>query len=59
MFDRSYFKREILPGLQSVSTLAIAKVTGASTLSGSKWKRGLRKPHPRLWGALRPPGSPQ
>lgn len=59
VFDKAYYEREILPRLQSVSTSAIAKATGASTSSGSKWKGGLRTPHPRSWEALRSLGSPQ
>jgi CRISPR associated protein Cas1 len=52
-FDRNRFVAEIRPVLQSVSTVAIAKATGASTSSASKWKRGLRVPHPSRWEALR------
>jgi hypothetical protein len=59
VFDRTRFVSEVLPGLQAVSTTAIARATGTSTSSASQWKRGLRTPHPRLWGALRALGSPE
>jgi CRISPR-associated endonuclease Cas1 len=51
-FDRTRFVAEVLPGLQSVTTTAIARATGMSTSSASKVKRGLRVPHPRWWRVL-------
>lgn len=58
-FERAWYLAEVFPKLLDVSTVAIAKATGVSSSSASKWKRGLRMPHPRLWEALRSLGSPQ
>ena len=50
--DPAWFAAEVLPGLQGVSLIAIAKATGMSTSSASKVRAGRRVPHPRHWEAL-------
>jgi hypothetical protein len=51
-FDREWYPREVLPGLASISTTAIARATGMSTSSASKIRAGKRVPHPMWWEAL-------
>lgn len=53
VYDKEWFRREILPGLQGFSLTAIAKATGLSTAMASKIRTGKKVPHPRWWGALK------
>jgi hypothetical protein len=51
--DSLKFKRDILPGLQSVPLSEIVKASGLSLRYSSLIRRGLKVPHPRHWNALR------
>ena len=51
--DPEVFRREILPGLQSISLGAMAEATGLSEGYCSFIRRGMKMPHRRHWGALR------
>jgi hypothetical protein len=53
LFDREWFLKEVLPGLQRVTTTTIARATGTSTSAASKWRRGTALPHVRHWSILR------
>jgi CRISPR-associated endonuclease Cas1 len=51
-FDREWYLREVLPGLDRVSLTTIANSTGMSTSAASKIRSGKRVPHPRWWQQL-------
>jgi CRISPR-associated endonuclease Cas1 len=46
------FKRDILPGLQTLPLSQIIKASGLSLRYCSLIRRGLKVPHPRHWGSL-------
>ena len=50
--DRAWFLREVMPKLDDVPLSAIARVTGLSLASCSRYRIGARVPHPRHWGVL-------
>ena len=50
--DPEVFRREILPGLQSVPLGAMARATGLSESYCSCIRRGIKVPHRRHWGML-------
>ncbi len=50
--DPQVYKREILPKLATVPLRQLVAVTGLSTTTCSRIRRGLRVPHPRHWKAL-------
>jgi CRISPR-associated endonuclease Cas1 len=50
--DPEWFKREVTPGLKSLTLTQIAHATRMSTSSASKIRSGRRVPHPRHWKAL-------
>ena len=50
--DRAWFLREVTPKLDDVPLNAIARVTGLSLASCSRYRAGARVPHPRHWEAL-------
>jgi hypothetical protein len=50
--DPAYFKQNVLPLLQGVSLLTIARATGLSLDYCSKIRRGLRVPHERYWQTM-------
>lgn len=50
--DRAWFLREVMPKLDDVPLSAIARVTGLSPASCSRYRDGTRVPHPRHWQAL-------
>ena len=51
--DRAWFLREVLPKLDDVPLSAIARATGLSLATCSRYRSGARVPHPRHWDALR------
>lgn len=51
------FRREILPGLQTVSLGAMAKATGLSKGYCSFIRRGIKVPHRRHWETIRDLGT--
>ncbi len=50
--DRARFLREAAPKLDDVPLSAIARVTGLSPASCTRYRNGTRVPHPRHWEAL-------
>lgn len=50
--DRVWFLREVAPKLDDVPLSAIARLTGLSPASCSRYRAGSRVPHPRHWEAL-------
>jgi CRISPR-associated endonuclease Cas1 len=50
--DRDWFLREVTPKLDDVPLSAIARVTGLSLATCSRYRAGARVPHPRHWDAL-------
>jgi CRISPR-associated endonuclease Cas1 len=52
VFDRDWYMREVLPGLQVIGLTVIATATGMSTSAASQVRSGRRVPHPRHWFAL-------
>jgi CRISPR-associated endonuclease Cas1 len=48
----SWWRTDVVPALAAVSTVEIGRVTGLSSGSCSKVRRGLQVPHPRHWPAL-------
>jgi CRISPR-associated endonuclease Cas1 len=50
--DPEWFRSQVLPGLITVTLVAIAHATGMSTSSASKVRAGRRIPHPRHWPTL-------
>lgn len=52
VFDRSWFREHILPGLEPLSLGTIAKASGMSTTAASKVRSGQLVPHPSHWKAL-------
>jgi CRISPR-associated endonuclease Cas1 len=57
-FDPESFRREILPRIQGVPLLELARMSGLSLPYVSQIRRGLRVPHPRHWPSLRAEESP-
>jgi hypothetical protein len=51
-WDVEVFVREILPGLQGVTTTRMATATGLSIQYRSRIRRGLNVPHPMHWQSL-------
>lgn len=52
-YDREEFRREVLPGLASVTLPEMMKATGLTSAYCLKIKRGERTPHPMYWSAFR------
>jgi len=52
VFDPEWFRREVLPRLERVSLVTIARETGISTSAASRVRSGKQLPHPRHWEAL-------
>ncbi|MDR7578710.1 MAG: CRISPR-associated endonuclease Cas1 [Armatimonadota bacterium] len=50
--DPEVFRREILPGLQSLTVSQIARAAGISLRYASLIRSGQKVPHPRLWQVL-------
>jgi CRISPR-associated endonuclease Cas1 len=50
--DRAWFLREVLPRLDPIPLRAIARATGLSLAACSRYRGGVRIPHPRHWKAL-------
>jgi CRISPR-associated endonuclease Cas1 len=50
--DTEWYLANVAPRLGDVSLPAIAAATGISTSAASKFRRGIRVPAPRHWGAL-------
>jgi hypothetical protein len=51
--DRAWFLREVMPRLDDVPLNAIARATGLSLATCSRYRAGARVPHQRHWEALR------
>ena len=52
VFETSWFRTKVLPGLATLSVTTIASATGMSASAAGKVRSGGRVPHPRHWGAL-------
>ena len=50
--DEAWFKREVLPKLDSFSLKEMAVATGLSLVACSRIRSGVRVPHPRHWDSL-------
>jgi len=50
--DHAWFLREVTPKLDSFSLAEIAKATGLSLAACSRFRSGVRVPHPRHWEAF-------
>jgi CRISPR-associated endonuclease Cas1 len=50
--DRAWLLREVMPKLDDVPLSAIARATGLSLATCSRYRSGARVPHPRHWDAL-------
>jgi CRISPR-associated endonuclease Cas1 len=50
--DEAWFRREAVPRLDGFSLREIAEVTGLSLAACSRYRAGVRVPHPRHWEAL-------
>jgi hypothetical protein len=50
--DEAWFRREIMPKLDTFSLREIADATGLSLAACSRIRAGARVPHPRHWGSL-------
>ena len=50
--DEAWFKREIVPRLESYPLNAIAHATGLSLAACSRISAGAQIPHPRHWRSL-------
>jgi hypothetical protein len=50
--DEAWFKREVVPKLDTFSLKEIGKATGLSLAACSRIRAGARVPHPRHWEAL-------
>lgn len=50
--DRAWFLREILPKLDAFSLNELADATGLSLAACSRFRAGVRVPHPRHWEAF-------
>ena len=50
--DRAWFLRDIIPKLDDFSLTEIARATGLSLAACSRFRLGVRIPHPRHWEAL-------
>ena len=50
--DRAWFLREVTPKLDAFSLNAIAAATGLSLAACSRFRSGVRVPHPRHWPAF-------
>ena len=50
--DRAWFLREVTPKLDAFSLAEIARATGLSLAACSRFRAGIRAPHPRHWDAF-------
>ncbi len=52
VFDPNVFRSEVLPGLQNIRTVDLARLTGLSVPYCALIKKGNRMPHPMQWKML-------
>jgi CRISPR-associated endonuclease Cas1 len=50
--DKTWFLREVVPKLDGIPLSEIARATGLSLAACSRFRAGVRVPHPRHWDAL-------